>query len=451
MRQFELTKEFLEELSLAIEGNDQLFVEENIHNLHPADIAEVFSQVETDEAIFLFRTLNEDLAADTLTHLDEDIRDEFLETLSSKEIAEQVENMDSDDAADFLSELDESKLQEVISQVEDPEHSSDISHLLSYPDGTAGSLMAREFIKARVDWQVNRCIVEMRKQAEDVDKVYTIYVVDERDVLVGTLSLKTLLFASPRTLIRDLYMAEVISVKALLSAEEAAMLMEKYDLVVLPVVDDNGRLIGRITIDDAVDVLREEAEKDMQRAAGISGDVDTDDSVWRISKARIPWLMVALVGGIVGSQVIENYENELQIHPEMAIFIPLIAAMGGNVGIQSSAIVVKGLATKSIQLNGMMQQISKELGVGLISGLLCGGLILLYNLMVNDNYNLGFTVAIALQSVILFAAGFGTFVPLMLHKYKIDPAVATGPFITTANDILGVLIYFMVGRAMYGL
>jgi magnesium transporter len=451
MRQFELTKSYLEELSLAVESNDLDFIRNTVHVLHPADIAEIFAELETEECIYILRTLEEEQAADTLTHLDEEVRDLLLGELSSEEIAEQVENMDSDDAADLLADLDTEKLREVISHVEDTEHSSDISQLLSYPEGTAGALMATEFISAKLDWAVNRCIVEMRRQAENVEKVYTVYVVDDDEKLVGTLSLKTLLFAAPKTQVKDLYQAGAISVKALDDAEEAARTMEKYDLVALPVVDDNGRLMGRITVDDAMDLIREEAEKDMARASGLSGDVDTSDTMWKISKARLPWLLVAMGGGILGSQVISQYEAELQLYPEMAMFIPLIAAMGGNVGIQSSAIVVKGLATKAIQLNGMFSQITKELAIGLFNGILCAGIILAFNLLVNDNFNLGVTVATALLSVIIFAAGFGTFVPLMLNKYKIDPAVATGPFITTTNDILGVFIYFLIGRAMYGL
>jgi magnesium transporter len=451
MRQFELTKSFLEELSLAVESNDLAYIAQVVHPLHPADIAEIFDQLETEEAIFILRTLEEEQAADTLTHLDEEVRDLLLGELSSEEIAEQVENMDSDDAADLLADLDTEKLREVISHVEDTEHSSDISQLLSYPEGTAGALMATEFISAKLDWPVNRCIVEMRRQAEAVERVFTVYVIDDAEKLVGTLSLKSLLFAAPKTQIKDLYQAGAMSVKALDDAEEAARIMEKYDLVALPVVDDYGRLIGRITVDDAMDLIREEAEKDMARATGLSADVDNTDSMWRITRARLPWLLVAMGGGILGSGVISQYETELQLYPEMAMFIPLIAAMGGNVGIQSSAIVVKGLASKTIQLNGMLGQITKELGVGLLNGLLCAGIILAYNILVNDNLNLAITVATALLSVIIFAAGFGTFIPLMLNKYKIDPAVATGPFITTTNDILGVFIYFLIGQAMYGI
>jgi magnesium transporter len=450
MRQFELTKSYLEELALAVAGDDRPFVDETVHHLHPADIAEILNELETEEAMYVFRTLPQELAADTLTHLDEEVQEDFLEALSSKEIADKLEFMDSDDAADLLSDMEDDRLQEVISQVENPEIGDDINQLLGYPEGTAGSLMATEFIKAHLEWPVNRCIVEMRRQAENVEKVYTIYVVDGQEKLVGTLSLKSLLFASPKTLIADLYMEGATRVKAMDDAEEAARMMEKYDLVVLPVVDDNDRLIGRITIDDAVDVIREEAEKDLQRAHGISLKVDSSDTVWKISKARIPWLLVALLGGILGAQVIGIYEEELLIHPEMALFIPLIAAMGGNVGIQSSAIVVQGLASKSIQMSGMANQLVKELGVGMISAVLCSALVFGYNAAATGNTDLGVTVSIALMSVILFAACFGTFVPLMLYRYKIDPALATGPFITTANDILGVLIYFLVGRAMYG-
>ncbi len=445
----ELTKETIQQIREAIDRGNDGFITTVLADLYPVDIAEIIHRLSLDDGKYLFKLLEQEQAADTLLELDEDVREALLESLTTKEIAAHLDQMDSDDAADVVAELPEEKQREVISQITDKEQVSDIEYLLNYDEETAGALMAREYIKAGINWPVDRCIVELRRQAQEVEHVYTIYVVDDEGKLVGLLSLKSLLVASPKTLIRDLYTSNVKYVRATQPKEEAAKLMEKYDLVVLPVVDEEGHLLGRITIDDVVDVIKEEAERDYQLASGLSEKVESDDSVWVISRARLPWLLIAMLGGILGSRVIANFEYQIQLFPEMAIFIPLIAAMGGNVGIQSSAIVVQGLAGSSGFRPGMASRLFKELLVGLVNGLICASVILGYNILVSDSINLSLTVSLSLLTVIIFAAVFGTFVPLLLHKYKIDPALATGPFITTTNDILGAFIYFTVGHMLY--
>jgi magnesium transporter len=329
------------------------------------------------------------------------------------------------------------------------EQASVIVDLLSYPEDSAGGLMAKELIKVRADWSMLKCVKEMRKQAENIKNVYTIYVVDDFGRLIGTLSLKKLLLAPDGSKVRDLYYDEVLSVKAYETSEEIASIMEKYDLVVLPVVDELDRLIGRITIDDVVDVIKEEADKDYQMASGLSETVDSADSVRVLTRARLPWLLVGLLGGILGALVIDQYEDTLGLYPEMALFIPLIAAMGGNVGVQSSAIIVQGLANNSLGFQSLSYKLGKELLVALVNGLVCSALILAYTLLFKDSTDLAATVSVALVLVIIFAGLFGTLVPLMLDKYKIDPALATGPFITTMNDIVGLFIYFSIGHLMY--
>ena len=449
--QFELTKSYLDDLSAAITTRDGEKVLSLVGDLHPADIAEVFDKIPLIHASFVYHQLPEELASETLTFLPEDILEKVLAKLTPEEIADRVDDMETDDAADVLGELDLAQQAEVISRLEDKEHSEDISHLLSYPEDSAGGLMAKEFISANVNWPVDRCVVNMRKQAEQVGRVYSIYVVDDNDVLIGTLSLKSLLFASPKTLIQDLYMEGAISVKAEEGDEKVAKIMEKYDLVVLPVVDDAGKLIGRITIDDVVDVIKGEAEKDYQMASGISDKIDSNDSVWRISRARLPWLLVGMLGGIFGAEVIGKYEHQIQLLPELAYFIPLVAAMGGNVGVQSSAIVVQGLANKSINFSGIAGRLSKETLVAVFNGLICSLVIFGYNVVVGNDQDLAWTVSLALLTVIIFAAVFGTFIPLFLDRYKVDAALATGPFITTLNDVLGLFIYFLIGKMMYGI
>ena len=448
--QFELTKEYLEELNTAVESKAEAKVLELIEGLHAVDIAEILEEQSTAEAKAFYGLVPEELAAEALVELDEDTREKFLKQISSEEIAEKIiDNLDSDDAADVIGELSEEKQDEVISHIEDIEQAGDIIDLLNYDEDTAGGLMAKELVKVNIDWDVATCIKEIRAQAEEVEKMYTVYVVDENDILQGRISLKKLLLAPDNMKVRDVYNDEVILVKVDVDDEEVAQVMDKYDLVVIPVIDEIGRLLGRITIDDVVDVIKEEAEKDYQMASGISENVESSDSAWLLTRARLPWLLIGLFGGILGAQVIEAYEGQIQIHPEMAFFIPLIAAMAGNVGVQSSAIVVQGLANNSLGLDGIWQKLFKELVVGLINGIVLGTLIFIYNFFFSDDLTLSIIVSISLVSVIVFAAIFGTLVPLMLDKYKIDPALATGPFITTVNDVFGLFLYFYIGYLMY--
>jgi magnesium transporter len=446
---FELTREFLSILRVKIAESDLLWIKENILELHFADIAEILDKLTSDEAKYIYFEMDEELQADVLMELEEDVRDRFLSSLSTKEIADQLENLDSDDAADILGELSDEKIQEVISQMEDDEAAEDIVDLLNYDEDTAGGLMQKEFIQARVDWPVNRCLVELRRQAEDVEKVYTIYVVDKLNKLVGVLSLKRLLFASPKSLISDLFQGKnIIYVKTSDSSEDVVKVMEKYDLVSVPVVDLQNKLVGRITLDDVVDVIKEEADKDFQLASGISERIESTFSVWRITKARIPWLFIAMLGGTLGAQVIAQFQGGITKVPALAFFIPLITAMGGNVGVQSSAIVVQSLAKGSGQFGSILQKLGKEAIVALVNGIILSAII--YGIAFYfENGTLGLVVSISLFTVIVFAALFGTLIPLVLNHYKIDPALATGPFVTTLNDIVGLFIYFTVGMLLY--
>jgi magnesium transporter len=447
--QFELTTDYLELLRSAIAEKNDHYLNEKLNDLYAADIAEIFNQLDFDEAKYLYDLLPEETTAEVLPELNEEMREQLLASLSTKEIAEQLDNMDSDDAADVINELPEEIQSEVLSQIGDIEQASDIADLLNYEEGTAGSLMAKELVSVQVNEKVSACIDEIREQTDNVDVMYAVYVVDENDRLVGMLSLKKLVISQPSTKIEEIFDSEIISVKTNTTTSEISDIMRKYDLVVLPVIDTLGRLVGRITIDDVVDVIREEAEKDIQRMSGISDDVDSSDNLWRLSSARIPWLLVGMCGGIIGSRIISSYETQIQIHPEMAFFIPLIGAMGGNVGVQSSAIIVQGLANNTLKGEKLVPKLMKELGVGLINGLICSSLIFAYNILISDSINLASIVSIALITVIIFASFLGTFVPLTLYRFKINPALATGPFVTTLNDILGITIYFLIGRLLY--
>lgn len=447
---FELTKDFLEELRLAIQTQDVTWIKQHVFGLHFADIAEILDELNNDQARFIYFLLEEDVQADVLMELEEDVRDRFLKSLSSKEIAEQLENLDSDDAADILGDLTDKEIQEVISQMEDDDAADDIVDLLNYDEDSAGGLMQKEFIQAKLDWPVDRCLVELRRQAEDVEQVYTIYVVDDSNRLVGFLSLKRLLFARPKSKISDLYQYKnIISVKTTDSSEEVARVMEKYDLVSIPVVDFQNKLVGRITIDDVVDIIKEEADKDFQLASGISEKVESNASIWRISRSRLPWLLIGMFGGILGAQVISSFEGNITHIPALAFFIPLITAMGGNVGVQSSAIVVQSLA-KGNQLDKIITKVSKEATLGLFNAVICSSLIFGIAYLF-ESIKLASVVSISLFIVIIFAAINGTLIPLILNKYKIDPALATGPFVTTLNDVLGLFIYFTISLFIYQL
>lgn len=453
--QFELTKAYIEELKAMIDAGDTKAVSEAIAELHHADVAEIIQQFHEDDAFLFFGLIDSEKRADVFLELDEDWRQALLEDLSSSDIAEQLVNaIDSDDAADLISELPERQQEEVMNLLDDDEQVSHIKQLMRYPEDSAGGIMAKELVKVQADWTIAHGIREMRKQAQEVSEVYTIYVVDNFDKLLGTLSLQHMLFSpsSIKSTFRDIHTdGDPRHVLAHESAEEAARIMEKYDLVALPVVDEEMRLLGRITIDDVVDIMKEEAEKDYQLASGLADKVDLSDTVMQVTRARLPWLLIGLLGGLLIANVIGIFEEEIAKITQLALFMPLIAAMAGNVGVQSSAIVVQGLANSSINIQSLFPRLLKELYVALISGSICAALVLIYTLIFEDSMVLGFTVGLALFAVILFAALFGTFVPLMLDKVKIDPAVATGPFITTVNDIVGLAIYFMIAQQFFNL
>lgn len=448
--QFELTTEYLDKLRDAISERNDGYLREQLHELYEPDIAEIINQLKDTEAAYIYGLLDDEIAPNVLLELDDDLRERLLATFSTKQIAEQIDNMDSDDAADVIAELPEDIQEEVLSHIEDIEQASDIAELINYEEGTAGSLMAKELVSVYGFETVNACIEEIRRQTDNVETMYAVYVVDNNERLIGMLSLKKLIISHPLARIEEIMDPDVQFVRTSTTSEDVAEIMQKYDLVVLPVVDQFGRLVGRITIDDVVDVIRETAEENIQRMSGLSDDVDSNDRLWRLSRARIPWLLVGMCGGIVGSRIIGTYEEQIKIHPEMAYFIPLIGAMGGNVGVQSSAIIVQGLANNTLLSDNISGKLFKELCVGIINGLICSLLIWGYAFLIED-WKLAATVSVALFTVILFASFLGTFVPLTMNRFKINPALATGPFVTTLNDIIGITIYFVVGRLLYTL
>lgn len=445
----EINKEFLDKIKLLIESKNNEAILSLLSDEHPADIAEIIDEIDLNNATYLFKLLDSELSAEALMEIDDDDREKILKNLSAEEIADELDELDTDDAADIISELPKERIKKVISEIEDDDHAKDIVDLLRYDEGTAGSLMAKELVKVKETWLVPTCVRKMRSQAQEVTRVHSIYVVNEKDHLIGRLSLKDLLVASPKSKISEIYINKVDSVNVNDKAEDVARLMQKYDLEAIPVINDNDVLLGRITIDDILDLIIEEAEKDYQMAAGITEDIDDDDSILNKTKARLPWLILGLVGGMAAASIMGGFDNALSLFPELFFFTPLIAAMAGNVGVQSSAIIVQGLASDNIK-GSQFNRLIKEIGLSIVNGVILAGLIFLFGSFLGYDYNILITISISLVIVIIMASLIGTFVPLILDKYGIDPAVATGPFITTSNDIFGIFIFFFIAKLILG-
>ncbi|NBL64977.1 magnesium transporter [Flavobacterium sp. NST-5] len=448
--QFKISKELILEIEALIESNNQHQLELLLQDMHHADIAEILDELDFDQATYIFKVLDSEKTAEILLELEDDLRENILSRLSPKEIAEELDELDTDDAADIIAELSTEIKNEVISELVDVEHAKDIVDLLRYDEDTAGGLMGKELVKVNENWNVLTCVKEMRVQAENVSRVHSIYVIDDEGRLKGRLSLKDLLTTSTKTPISEVYIRKVDYVSVDTEDVEVARIMQKYDLEAIPVVDELGRLVGRITIDDIVDVIKEEADKDYQLAAGISQDVEADDSIIELTKARLPWLVLALLGGFISVRLLGAFSGAMENHGELFFFTPLIAAMAGNVGVQSSAIVVQGLANQSIS-GSLWNRLVKEVLLSLLNGTMLAIILIAgSHFLLGVGYSLGLTVSISLISVIIIASLIGTFVPLLLNRFGIDPALATGPFITTSNDICGILIYFTIAKLILG-
>ena len=442
---FALTDELISETLELVKLSDEKSIVKIFSNYHHADIAEVLEELNSDDATYIIKLLDSEKTSDVLMELDDDYREKILKNLSIQEIAEEVEELDSDDATDIISELPEEKQKKVISKISDAEHKADIKELLKYDEDSAGGLMAKELIKVNENWSVTRCVKEMRTQASEVTRVHSVYVVDNDNILLGRLSLKDLLVADQKTKIKSIYKKNVDHVFDTDTAESVASTMQKYDLGAIPVINKKKKLLGRITIDDIVDLIKEEAEEDYQLAAGILQDVDVDDSIFELTRARLPWLIVGLIGGIGAAFVMGGFDEILLQHKILFYFTPLIAAMAGNVGVQSSAIIVQGLANDEIK-GSINNRLFKETLLSTLNGVILAGLLFLFIYFWKGEIDIALALSIALVAVVIVAGIIGTFIPLFLNKRGIDPAIATGPFITTSNDIFGILIYFMVAK-----
>ncbi|MEQ9169282.1 MAG: magnesium transporter [Fulvivirga sp.] len=442
--QFELTNEFRERFQQALSEKDVNFIVQSLEGIKPADISTLLYEFNSEDSKYVLDVLTPELRAEIINDLDEDVREKFLRSFQTQEISEIVNHLDSDDAVDILNELPIKEREEVLAGIDNSEKEANILDLLRYDEDVAGGLMAKELVKANVNWTVIQCIEQIRKQAEHVQKLYSVYVVDDKDCLLGRVSLKRIILAEDNTLISDIYESDLVTVETYLSEEEVAQIMRKYDLEAVPVVNVQNKLLGRITIDDIVDVITEQADEERQMMSGIAGDVEEDDSIWDLTKARLPLLIVGVLGGFISAKFIGVFEKELLRITAIAFFIPLIQATGGNVGIQSSSIVVQSLANPSAFSGGMIRRLLKVFLVALINGLVLASLVYGFNIITGGPNTLSFVVSLALFFVVLIASFLGTVTPLLLNKLGFNPALASGPFITTTNDLLGLAIYFYI-------
>jgi magnesium transporter len=450
---FELTREYLSELRKAIEEQNNSFILEQTKDLHPIDFAKIFDELDIEEAKYLYTHVDPDLKSDILIELDEDVREKFLASMSSREIAREfIENMDSDDAADVIAELSDAMQDEVLSHMEDTEQASDILDLLNYEEDEAGGLMATELIAVHVDRNVLECVRELRRQAEDVENIYTVYVVDDENRLLGLLSLKKLLTVPLRTKVKDIYNSKVISVKANTPAEEVSQIMNKYDLVVVPVIDALGRLVGRITIDDVVDVIREEETEDVQKMGGMEALDEPYMSVpfFDMIRKRAGWLVILFLGETLTATAMSFFEGQIEKAVILALFIPLIISSGGNTGSQASTLIIRALALQEITVKDWWRIVKKEISAGFMLGLILG-IIGFLRIAIWQGFihsygphwlMIAFTVGFSLVGVVMWGAIAGSLLPLFLKRVGLDPAVSSAPFVATLVDVTGLIIYF---------
>ena len=451
MKTFKLSNELINNISDLILKKNNKEIKNIVKNLHYADLAELVSELSFNDSIYLIKLIDSDKTSDVLTELDDDVREKILKELSEKEIAVEIKELDSDDAVDILSELPEEKKEKVISLIKDENITENIRELLKYDEDSAGGLMAKELISVNENWSVLKCLREIRNQAKDITRVHSIYVLNKKEELIGRLSLKDLIMSPSKKKIKQIYIPKVDYVNVNDGGEDVVKLMTKYDLEAIPVVNDERKLLGRITIDDIVDFIKDEAEEDYLLAAGVSNDVEADDSIFELSKARLPWLILGLFGGLGSVFILESFEEIMASESLRALFFytPLIAAMAGNVGVQSSAIVVQGLANDLIK-GSVFRRLFKEISLTILNGIILSLFIFIFGLVINQPIEMSLTISASMICVIVVAALIGTAVPIILNKLNIDPAIATGPFITTGNDVIGILLFFYLAKIILG-
>ena len=459
---FSLTNNFKEKLRNEIQNHNVNFIKKSFEGISYVDITELLIEFDSNDSKYVIDNIDIETSAMIISELDEDDRKNFLKIFSAEELAKFLELIDSDDGADILSELSEDFRNKVISEIDDEEKSKNLKELLQYDDDVAGGLMAIELVKCNINWKINQCIELIKKQAENVSNIYSVYVTDNKGKLLGKVSLKEIILAKDNSRIKDVYDDYIISVDAKMNQEEVSQIMQKYDLTVLPVVNKRGKLLGRITIDDVVDVITENAEEERQIMSGITSDVEEDDSIWKLSNARLPWLVIGILGGLFGAFFLGSFENNYfkdnQVFLSLSFFIPLIMATAGNVGIQSSSIVIQSLSNPSAFENTVYERLFKVLLVSILNGVVLSILVYL-GLLISDYYSVldfglysqtALIVSVSLFSIVMVSSLLGTITPIILDKLNFNPALASGPFITTTNDLIALAIYFIVALSLGG-
>lgn len=427
--------------------------------MHPADIAEVLDRLDIEDARYLHSLLDGEIAAEVITELPEDRREALLEDFSAKEIAEEViEQLDSDDAADVIAELPEDVQQEVLANIDDSALKTELTELLTYDENSAGGLMAKELVKVNVGASLLDCVRELREHADDIEHVYVINVIDDHGKFVGTIPIKNLVTMSLRTPVKDVYDPDAMVVRADMDKEEVSRIMAKYDLPVVPVVDDRGRLIGRITIDDVVDVMREEETEDMQKMGGMEAleYSYSNSSLWEMVKARAGWLVILLIGEGFTATAMGFFEDEIAKAVVLALFVPMIISSGGNTGSQASSLICRALAVGDVTTKEWWRIVKRETSVGITLGIVLGIVgflrVALYA-QFTDLYGphwvmIGLAIGLSLTGVVLWGNLIGSSFPLVLKRIGMDPAVSSAPFVATVVDITGLVIYFTIASLL---
>jgi magnesium transporter len=433
--------EILDNLRYLIEAKQTNFALSLIVDLHPSDIAEIISRLNEEERPVIFSLLPPELASEVLVELGENAMEDVLEEMDSRQIAEMVNEMDSDDAADIISELPPEQAAEVLEQVE-IESSEEIQELLTYPEDTAGGIMAKEFVSVLAGTTVQMTIEEIRRKHQEIENIYYCFVTDASGTLLGSVSLHSLILASPDTPVENIMEQDLIKIEVSLDQEEVARIFKKYDLVVAPVVNRRSKLLGRITIDDIVDVIHEEQEEDLALMAGTGEEEILEDSVFQITRARLPWLILSFLGELVSAYILSSFSATMERIIVSAFFIPIVMAMGGSTGQQTSIIVVRGIATGEITFRDTGRRVFRELRVALLNGLVLGVLMFSLISLWQKDFSFAIILAVTLQVILINASVVGAVIPLVFKKIKVDPALATGPFISTFNDVVGLFIYF---------